>query len=1035
MTPWEREGELPQRFIVVPSLATRAWIEREVLQKSQEGICTGFRFVYLKEALQIIAGQRLKLLGFTEVAWALNQYLQTAAGEELSLGLKEEEEKEAMSLHLGQIFLDYQSFGPDLLREWLEGAEKGIGQQAIWQALFAEQKERMEAFVKPTQENTEWFFIGWNFLPQAYLDVLLSLEKSNKVFLFLHTPSQVPWIDTPSLRQQHWLQRLWKKRGVQQEEVIQAQSIDQKLHPLLAGCGELAKSLLSFAADQTWMQEVYLAPKWLEERLYLPEDIIFEEGVQRNLLTSLQSDLLLMEEAHSSDDLSQKDFSIQCHVAPNKLREVQALYDSLCRLFHEQESLCTEDVLIMAPNPQDYITEIQTVFEADESIFSIDIQELPLEESHCAFAMLFQWVSLLQKGESSILWLLLRHPQLCAAKDWESSQLSALLSSHLSLPEVDTGEHVIEQLIRSLEPFKRALFSKGEDSSILPYPLGDEEAALCLKLILFINHLAYDLKFIKQKHTADEWHQFFLQRFLEDFTPEKPTAECEDVLQFLQDPFPRLSLPGKVSFPFIWSLYRRSFLAKASQLSTKSGAIRFSSFHGQRAIPAKIVALLGLTCDHFPRKPVGKSLDMLSSIKKPTVVQEDRYLFLESLLSAGEVFILCYADQELKSPLEGGSSSLLTDLFQSLDRAYKFEGGKRPSEHCTFVHPHCDYADVYFTDPRYQTFSSRRFSLAKSRHVKQEKQESLPVIECEKEKKFSISLQSVEHALKYPPAVFLQKAVGINLSKDWLSSPLRPIELALTALDRYLVRDALWIGNDTLIKHQVEQLQSPIRTYLFREIEKELQERADFLVSQGTSAKQLFWITFDRGYAAPIKKQNRWFLPPLRLERESQPLYITGEIGPISPEGLIVEGKERSADLFTAWPRLLSYLELVKQYPELGLCPNFFFWKMERLDPPQELGRESLLAVLNFTDQLINFCPFLPDFWPLVMQGDVEKLQKKWMSLWKRASMGYWINPYLEFAIPNPSQFPLDHYMRRWQAPIQKAFSHLFLGGNRDAGL
>src|SRR5690606_21951044 len=67
-------------------------------------------------------------------------------------------------------------------------------------------------------------------------------------------------------------------------------------------------------------------------------------------------------------------------------------------------------------------------------------------------------------------------------------------------------------------------------------------------------------------------------------------------------------------------------------------AIRFCSLLPMRALPAKVIVLLGLQEGAFPRREKVVNLDMLygNSLADycPSQIDFDRYLFLEALVSA-----------------------------------------------------------------------------------------------------------------------------------------------------------------------------------------------------------------------------------------------------------------------------------------------------------------------------------------------------------------------------------------------------------------
>jgi exonuclease V gamma subunit len=72
--------------------------------------------------------------------------------------------------------------------------------------------------------------------------------------------------------------------------------------------------------------------------------------------------------------------------------------------------------------------------------------------------------------------------------------------------------------------------------------------------------------------------------------------------------------------------------------------ITFCSLVPLRAVPAKVIAVLGLNDGEFPKTHTPKSFDLLKEIQRndPNSANDGRYLFLEALMAAKEYLILSY---------------------------------------------------------------------------------------------------------------------------------------------------------------------------------------------------------------------------------------------------------------------------------------------------------------------------------------------------------------------------------------------------------
>ncbi|MEI4270016.1 MAG: exonuclease V subunit gamma, partial [Candidatus Dasytiphilus stammeri] len=75
--------------------------------------------------------------------------------------------------------------------------------------------------------------------------------------------------------------------------------------------------------------------------------------------------------------------------------------------------------------------------------------------------------------------------------------------------------------------------------------------------------------------------------------------------------------------------------------------INFSSLIPMRSLPFKIVCLLGMNEGVYPRSNPTVGFNLMSSFPQRgdrNIREEDRYLFLESLLSARNIFYISYVD-------------------------------------------------------------------------------------------------------------------------------------------------------------------------------------------------------------------------------------------------------------------------------------------------------------------------------------------------------------------------------------------------------
>ena len=91
--------------------------------------------------------------------------------------------------------------------------------------------------------------------------------------------------------------------------------------------------------------------------------------------------------------------------------------------------------------------------------------------------------------------------------------------------------------------------------------------------------------------------------------------------------------------------FRESWLSRIDQPNLNqrflAGSVNFATLMPMRAIPFKHIYVLGMNDDAYPRRQPAIDFDLMPSRYRPgdrSRRDDDRYLFLEALLSAREKF-------------------------------------------------------------------------------------------------------------------------------------------------------------------------------------------------------------------------------------------------------------------------------------------------------------------------------------------------------------------------------------------------------------
>jgi exodeoxyribonuclease V gamma subunit len=144
-----------------------------------------------------------------------------------------------------------------------------------------------------------------------------------------------------------------------------------------------------------------------------------------------------------------------------------------------------------------------------------------------------------------------------------------------------------------------------------------------------------------------------------------------------------------------------------------------------RSIPVKVVALLGMNDGSFPRQSSSPGFDIIPANPRQgdrSLRDEDRYLFLEALLSARERLYISYTGLSIRDNSVIPPSVLVSELLDFLDRGY-FRGSLHDSpdgkgefhQSLVTLHRLQPFSPAYFSGQERQLFSYSTENLAAAR--------------------------------------------------------------------------------------------------------------------------------------------------------------------------------------------------------------------------------------------------------------------------------------------------------------------------------
>ncbi len=976
-----------------------------------------------------------------EIYSPLLQYLHLDPGRPLSK--KSERRVIDLAYHLMELFSSYATQGGQMVAEW-KLSPLAHWQQGLWNRLFhpdspwtylAHELNNFSVLSHPPQEcQVHLFSIG--YLPPLYHRYLNKLSRHAAIYYYILSPCQYFWSDIRSDRETYFLVHSLQRQKAAGNQLDQLEDMLRDRNPLLANFGRIGRAMAELADDDAGEAvEHYLLPEeashYPQLQAMIPHNTeLFQKNGPLTLLEAVQADMLLLRNPDREPKLSFKEWdgSIQVHSSSTKSGEIRMLYNLLMHLMerHAQEAdpISPGDIIVMAPDISQYEPYIRKEFEGPESQLEVQMMDLQISAENRPLQAFLHLVSLSSgRWEASSLLALFDFPAFQKKQGWGNEELYEIrqwierseirwgndarhrkeLMAKDHGPEVSledsfagTWDFGLQRLLAGLAYEESE--EGGKDFPVDPLDVDSSSTELLGIFFKLLKSLGHDLQPLSQnvEKPMKEWVEY-LQHLNEayfDFDEE------EESRLILQGVFTNLKSSArhfsgrKFSFESIRK-YMDALLntAKTTYRESRLDAVHFCSLVPMRTIPAKIIVILGLEEESYPRRERRTSLNRLADYPEadyyPSQTDFDRYLFLEALLSARRYFVLSHLNLTQDDFKEQQGSLLVEELVDYLDKAYEVHG-KAPSQFCRYKHPFHPFDKAWFDDSRaFKSYSQKEYRLACS-HYNPDKipphqfipSFPLPVFEPPSEGT-ALSLSEINAFAKNSIKTYFNKTLGMYLpfDKD------KPVENEEALLPSYLQRDYF---KKISLRQPFEEIcaraerKGAFGSGFFKELsvrtlEDKVSEVQDRLKEAKIHPQDLFEIVFSDGYAKAEKsKEGHWLLPPLCVSFENgKSVKIIGKIKNVSAYGL-VEYADEKKDISKIWPEYLVFHTLVQQH-SLPIEPNLFFAKKGKMKKPffDKADERLKLYLAYLFDGMKSPSPLIPEWIPLFIKYDKETLLDK----------------------------------------------------------
>ena len=899
------DAPLQKEVVIVPSLGLRRWLTLEIARLN--GVCANVSFPFLGDFVNSLPPHLLspsmpqERIPPEEMTWAIHRILP---------GLLPQPEFRAVKAYLSdsdplklfqlskrtaELFDQYAVYRPEMVRSWesssgvpLTGDE--AWQRSLWRGLAADEGVR-QAKETRAQENarritadlpSRLFVFGLTAIPPVYLDVVFQLAKAHPVHLFLLQPSNEYHGDDLTPKQR-------AKRNMRETEGPSGNSLLSSLGRAQAQLTELLidadERLGGVLVDQT---EKFSAPQ------------------SRNLLGMLQADIFSAvnrptaapapEEAVDRFAVQANDESLVIHSCHSPMREVEVVYERLLRLFEKDRTLRPRDILVLSPDIEKYSPLIHAVFEYTEHAGRKIPYSVSDRQPRSASVVVDSFLQVLELSTSRCtaeeVFGLISSPLIAQRFEFSEDEL-AQVRTWLRETHICWGVDAAQRERLGLPPTQANTWRFGLDRLLLGYAMRGQNARL------FDHVLPYDEvegeggevlgRLISAVETIFSFvNRFGIARSLSEWTPllretvdqlfQSDDEEHIRDLRFLRRTFSRLETVAsdlRVDQPVDIRVLRTHLEHLLGAMEQRggflTGGVTFAALKPGRSIPARVIFLLGMNDDVFPRRPQPVQFDLTAKwrLGDPSAREDDRYAFLETICAPTDSLQISYVGRSNIHNEEIPPSIVVNELIDYVEQACTFPNNAKARDRIVVEHPLQAFSPRYFNrdDDRVFSYSEANAAAATALSNPGASAEPMPFL-----------------ANNLPEASPVERAITLNQLISFLVEPARfflkaRFRMDLKEYDDESLPDDEPIKLDGLEKYQIQQdlLTDWIDTG---------GSNLEVFTARGVTASgvlgQLQLRSFDRD-AANFRST---VLPYIR-DKRSEPIAIDLDLGEFTLSGLI----------------------------------------------------------------------------------------------------------------------------------------------------
>jgi len=719
--------------VAVPTRGIERWIAQELSR--QLGIAANIRFPTLhsliEEALAAADGLPADDDPWTRanLRWHVARAIDDCNGESsmatvdrfISSGGERSRRMEA-AIRIAGLFHRYSADRPEMLRAWADGTDVGsdgsdLAEAHLWQPRLWQRVRQSTGVSSPAERLPEAAarissggvdldlpdrvnVYGLTRIPQGHLVALNALAQTRDVFAFVLHPSPARW-------------KALRTEMLSAGPLPPRRALDpDRGHPLVSSWGrdaaELQAVLHHHGVEQTADHESQAEPA--PTVLGRLQSAIRGDGIQPRV------------------PITEDDRSLQIHACHGPARQVEALHDALLHAMTDDPTIQPRDIVVMCPDVEAYAPLVEAVFgsldgDSDLPDLRVRVADRAPRSMNPLLIVATTMLDLAtgRVGAGEILDFAALGPVLKSLDvgEAELGEISELVSEanicwgldarHRAegwgLPDMDdfTWRFGLDRLLSGvfLPDTRTDLIGPS-----LPVP-GIEGSTLggLGRLAELVSRIDAITRSLVDPRPAGQWPTDLVEAVEMVASPEWGSEwQWEHLIQRLQDAL-ATNDPAPVTLDEVRTVLGDLGSTRAGRSDHRTGQLTVCTLVPMRSVPHRVIALLGMDDEVFPRG-VGRDGDDLLQ-EHPAMGDHDpgsadRQLLLDAVMAAQEHLIITYSGHDQRTNAERPPAVPIAELLDVVDRSFTCNGGEAARDHVVRHHP-------------LQGFDPRNFSTAEGR--------------------------------------------------------------------------------------------------------------------------------------------------------------------------------------------------------------------------------------------------------------------------------------------------------------------------------